>query len=328
MTGMERYTLDVMQHATNPYHLILGSRSTGSDKAAQVGHQRGWPVGRVTGPSMFAEQVGTGLYLRRHRRGIRGIHYFSITPGLVGNGTHPFSITIHDVSAWRMPETMSRGMRYMYRPLLEHTLRSPYLRGVMTVSEFSRHEIGDLFGLDANRIVVVYPSVSSIRTVSPTPVAGINEPFFLHVGTVEPRKNLAMLLAGFTSAGRSDAWLYLVGRLGWGSLGPLPVNASYLGPLGDSELAWLYQHAIALVSTSHYEGFGLPVAESLMLGCQVFLHDIPVFRELFAHNSACHFFRTEEELVDLLRIPPSTDRISYQPPETGLLDTALQTFHQ
>lgn len=327
MTGIERYTLDVIQRATNPYHLILGSQSTASDKAAQVGHQHGWLVGRVTGPRIVAEQVGTGLYLRRHRRAIRGVHYFSLAPGLLDGGSCPFSVTIHDVSAWRLPETMSPGMRYLYKPLLEQALGSRQLRGIVTVSQFSREEISAVFRIPRTRIEVVYQTTDYINRIAPEPVPGVSIPYFLHVGTIEPRKNIAMLLQSVVAARRSDTWLYLVGRQGWGAMSPLPANVGYLGSVTDGQLVWLYRHAQAVISTSHYEGAGLSMAEALACGCPVFVRDIPVYRELYYRHPNAHFFMTSSDLTDLIRREPAHIESFFTMPVAESLDDVLSRFH-
>jgi glycosyltransferase involved in cell wall biosynthesis len=86
--------------------------------------------------------------------------------------------------------------------------------------------------------------------------------YVLAVGTLEPRKNLARIAAAV------DGELRVVGARGWGGVEP-PANVTWLGPVGDGELAALYRGARCLVYASLYEGFGLPVAEALACGCPV-----------------------------------------------------------
>ncbi len=86
--------------------------------------------------------------------------------------------------------------------------------------------------------------------------------YVLAVGTLEPRKNLARIAAAV------DGELRVVGARGWGNVEP-PANVTWLGEVGDDELAALYRGARCLVYASLYEGFGIPVAEALACGCPV-----------------------------------------------------------
>ncbi len=66
----------------------------------------------------------------------------------------------------------------------------------------------------------------------------------------------------------SNGELRVVGARGWGNVEP-PANVTWLGEVGDDELASLYRGARCLVYASLYEGFGIPVAEALACGCPV-----------------------------------------------------------
>ncbi|WP_417539518.1 glycosyltransferase family 4 protein [Marinobacter sp.] len=114
---------------------------------------------------------------------------------------------------------------------------------------------------------------------------------FLMLGTVEPRKNQALVLDAFDAlwAGGSSARLVLVGREGWQvdslmqRIGQHPLRNRqlfHLANLNDSSLLYLLRHASALIYFSSDEGFGLPVLEAAMEGCPVIASDIPVLREV------------------------------------------------
>lgn len=100
--------------------------------------------------------------------------------------------------------------------------------------------------------------------------------YFLSVGTIEPRKNHALLLRAFERLTEPDAALVLVGRRGWHMqdfIEQLVAHPDYgkrifwFDDLDDGALLQLYRHCHANVLVSHYEGFGLPAAEGLALGC-------------------------------------------------------------
>jgi alpha-1,2-rhamnosyltransferase len=118
-----------------------------------------------------------------------------------------------------------------------------------------------------------------------------SRPFYLYVSTLEPRKNQAYALDAFELLWRRgiDATMVMVGRIGWQcdelmhrvrSHDEYGKRLLMFNDADDSELAWLYQHAHALLFTSIVEGFGLPIVEALQQGLPVFASDIPVFREI------------------------------------------------
>jgi glycosyltransferase involved in cell wall biosynthesis len=103
-------------------------------------------------------------------------------------------------------------------------------------------------------------------------------PYFLFVGTVEPRKNLIRTLQAFKLSGLARTHdLWLVGRQGWGEL---PESAEVKGVFNDDQLVEAYQNATATVLFSLDEGFGLPVIESLACETPVVVSRIPVFENM------------------------------------------------
>jgi alpha-1,2-rhamnosyltransferase len=114
---------------------------------------------------------------------------------------------------------------------------------------------------------------------------------YLVVGTIEPRKDCARILAAFERlwAEGSDAALMFFGRAGWRSddlIDRLRAHPERGGRLfwfeggSDAELDFAYRHAAALLFASRHEGFGLPLVEAMCRGLPVLASDIPVFREI------------------------------------------------
>jgi O-antigen biosynthesis alpha-1,2-rhamnosyltransferase len=114
---------------------------------------------------------------------------------------------------------------------------------------------------------------------------------YLIVGTIEPRKNHAMVIDTFERlwASGSSAKLLIFGRLGWRSDDlarrirrhpELGRRLLWLEAGTDSELDFAYRHATALLFPSRCEGFGLPLVEAMRYGLPVLASDIPVFREI------------------------------------------------
>ncbi len=124
-------------------------------------------------------------------------------------------------------------------------------------------------------------------------------PFFLSVGTLEPRKGYAIALDAFETlwAAGADARYVIVGKLGWKARAlrrrivthpEFRRRLFWLNDADDAELDHLYRGARAVVAASFAEGFGLPLVEALQRGAAVIASDIPVFREV-AGDAAIYF---------------------------------------
>ena len=152
----------------------------------------------------------------------------------------------------------------------------------------------------APRPIHVEPLVSPLR-VGAAEAAAINSsrPFFLVVGTIEPRKNHRLLLHAWrdlaAAMGAATPRLAIVGGRGWRTaqiaalLDRAPAMRAHvveLGSVSDARLAGLMKTCRALLMPSFEEGFGLPLVEALTLGAPVVASDIPVFREVAGEAAA------------------------------------------
>ncbi|QWC83871.1 glycosyltransferase [Nocardioidaceae bacterium] len=157
-------------------------------------------------------------------------------------------------------------------------------------------EVADFFHCD---VELVRNSVL-IDSVQPEPVQTAR-PFFLTVGTLEPRKNLSSLVKAYDESGLSkEIDLVVVGRKAWD--GPPPVGVVWMHGLSDGQLRWMFESALAFFSASLYEGFGLPVAEAAALGVPAFVSNIPAYREVGGEIVKA-FFEPQDTatMVDCLR---------------------------
>jgi len=140
---------------------------------------------------------------------------------------------------------------------------------VITPSQAVRRQTMERFHLSDDRVVAVPHAAASIFRPAPAPHAG--SPYFLYVGTLEPRKNVQMLIDVWREVRKQyPVDLILAGR----RRADLPEIASepglqLLGLTPEEELPKLYSGAIASVYPSYYEGFGLPVLEAMQCGAAV-----------------------------------------------------------
>lgn len=117
-------------------------------------------------------------------------------------------------------------------------------------------------------------------------------PPYISVGTLEPRKNYNFLLDAFDklwSNNHQNVSLCIIGKYGWKAddvveriklHSKFNISLFWFDNLNDTELAYCYKKSKALVYPSIVEGFGLPLVEALSLKCHVFASDIAVFHEM------------------------------------------------
>lgn len=182
-------------------------------------------------------------------------------------------VTVNDVAFLRHPEVFTRRGVGFHRRGLDLTRRHADV--VVTPSEFVRRELADE-GFDPDLVVVAPHGVSSPRPADPADHdallarAGVEEPFVLAVGTVEPRKNLGVLATavGRIRRRRPELSLVVAGPAGWlevtGIDGP---EVRRLGRVDEATLDALYRRAVACGIPSLYEGFGFPALEAMSRGC-------------------------------------------------------------
>jgi len=197
-------------------------------------------------------------------------------------------VVVHDATVKALPANFSWRFRTAYSLLIPLLCRRA--ARAVTVSEFSRREIGQLYRVNTKTMPVCSEGGDHITAVPADNTAierlGLTgHKFFIGVGiSINSNKNLANLVAAFTQAKLDDTFLVLTGKRESRVFGKFSeVNCTAVknvGHVSDSELRALYEHAIALVFPSRYEGFGLPPIEAMMCGCPVIVSDQPALVEV------------------------------------------------
>lgn len=191
-------------------------------------------------------------------------------------------VTIHDLSFMRMPETTEKKNLAWLTAEIQRTADNA--DAILTDSHFSAGEIHDLLGVEAERIFPVWLGLDSFPPPPPEAEAaalrrelGLERPYLLMVGTLEPRKNIPFLVEVFEAMRDFDGDLALVGGLGWKTEGilaaiensPRRERIRRLGGIRDDQLAAVYAGAAAFVYPTRYEGFGFPPLEAMARGVPV-----------------------------------------------------------
>ena len=161
-------------------------------------------------------------------------------------------------------------------------------------------------------VEVALPDVSSLP-----PDLDLSVPYFITLGTIEPRKNHRLLLDVWAQMVGPVPRLYILGRRGWAApdllsrLDALPPGGAVreLPGLSDGAVAALLAGAVALLAPSRAEGFGLPPVEAARLGTSVVASDLPVTRELLGNKAVYlppdDIYSWLETVVRLLNTPAS-----------------------
>ncbi len=195
-------------------------------------------------------------------------------------------VTIHDLGYLHFPEAHTRAQRLQLR--LTTAWSTHIADAVIAISQTTMDDLVRLAHVPAKKIAVVHHGVSSRfvptqRIDTPATHSLMQQigqnPYFLYVGTIQPRKNLVRLIEAFALATQNDPhWrLVIVGKQGWLS-GPIVQRAAefgltervlFTGYLPDANIPMLLAGATAFVFPSLYEGFGLPVLEAMAAGIPV-----------------------------------------------------------
>ena len=188
----------------------------------------------------------------------------------------PVVVTIHDLAFLDDTSRATRHGHRFFRRGMELARRHAALVVVPSRATFDECVAA---GFDEGRLRIVpwgiRASLATEDAVTKARAAhGLDRPYVLFTGTVEPRKNLPRLLAAFRSLDRDDVDLVLVGPAGWnedvgGAVRDLGPRAHALGFVSVDERNALMAGAAAFCYPSISEGFGLPVLEAMAQGTPV-----------------------------------------------------------
>ncbi len=177
---------------------------------------------------------------------------------------------IHDLVPLHFPGWVPRRTLRMHGAKYRNAARTCDL--VFANCEFTATDVTETLGIRRDRIRVAYPGVE--RIFSPAGErADLGRPYVLTVATLEPRKNLATLLAAHRLV-EGDLALAVAGPSGWGEQPGFGAEVIRLGYVARERLPALYRGAEAVVYPSRFEGFGIPVLEAMASGipCVVSSH--------------------------------------------------------
>lgn len=307
-SGIGRYTHELLRHLPRlrPDHAFtvhgVGRRWSGQpldELQLDARHTPGSQICRPTGNLLWRmvlpfrdSALGDGLSILRRQVMTRVISRTRPDVFLGTNFLGLFQrgfktvITIHDLAYRHYPEAANPYMlRLLSRHLNRHAQRAD---AVLTDSHHARRDIVEFLDVPAEKVVVAHPGVGpEFRPVEDRRNRegvrgkyGLPERFLLFVGTVEPRKNLEILVRAFDRMLCDEEVphsLVIAGGKGWRDAGIRRAiegvrdrtRVVCTGYVDDRDLPALYSLADVFVLPSLYEGFGLPVLEAMACGTPV-----------------------------------------------------------
>ena len=212
--------------------------------------------------------------------------------------------TIHDICCWDCPETMNTMSKWYFR--ISHAIAMKKCSKILTISAFSRQRIVERLGYPESKLPIIYCGIDP-KFFTPANVAdttkkySLPQCYLLSLSTLEPRKNLSLLVKAYEELlleGMELPELVLAGRKGWkmedflAGVDPKTVEKiHFTGFVDDEDLPAIYAGAKLFVFPSKYEGFGIPPLEAMAAGCPVLSSDAASLPEVL--GNAANYFESE-----------------------------------
>ena len=284
-TGTEAYAFYLIQALLEParerrHHVRLYFREAPPDGLALT---KGVEIVHIPFPRLWTH-VRLAAELRRRPPDL----FFTPAHVIPLSYAGPAVATVHDLGYHYFPEAHTRRQVAYLRWSTRHNARRS--RRVIADSEATRRDLARFYDIDPARIDVVYPGnqpglepVTDAALLAATQAKyGVQPPYLLYLGTLQPRKNLVRLVEAYAASGIPHQ-LVLAGKRGWHASSILAaVNAQppavrerilLPGFVAEADKAALISGAMALLFPSLYEGFGFPVLEAQACGTAVVCAD-------------------------------------------------------
>ena len=278
------------------HELIAALVDQGAHEYTAFYHQRG--AAHLVPPIDHLPHLTTALNVRPWRLRTALAHFAGLGMDTLFPNIDIFHATEHLLPRLKRVRSVFtlHDLIFQFDPGSHKPLNIAYLRTMMprflraanaiiTVSECSKRDAVRIYDMPPDKIRVIYEGVDPRFQ----PIAhreslfavrqkyGLPDRFILHLGTIEPRKNLPLLFEALSSSNSVQCSLFIVGKAGWltepifARLKELGVEdrVRFTGYIPDDDLPGLISAASALVMPSKYEGFGLPVLEAMACGTPV-----------------------------------------------------------
>ncbi len=261
---------------------------------------------------LFWDWIQLPLAIKKEK--IEVMHYFkaALSPW---KATKRQIVTIYDIIPLLYPETQTFIQRFYWKIQLPLAAKKSDL--VITISENSKNDIVSRFDVPKEKVVVTPLAADERFQVMNNPQAlrkvkekyHLPEKFFLYLGTLEPRKNVPLVIKALAKLKKKDRIkLVIAGKKGWkyqeifdlvDKLG-LKNDVVFTGFVAEKDLPALYNLAFAFIFPSLYEGFGLPPLEAMACGCPVIASNTSSLPEVVKDAGILINPQKEDELYEAM----------------------------
>ena len=229
-----------------------------------------WPVARI----LWEQFVLPKIVVRDRLDLLHGMAFVAPILSVV-----PTIVTVYDLSFLRFPRRINRANR-LYLSLFTR-ISCIKARRIIAISEHTKQDLVSLLGVKKNKVDVIYPGLDrKFKRASEKSVTqfrerrGLPERFIFYLGTIEPRKNLSVLIHAYNKIRPKNVKLICAGDKGWlykevfQIVEELHLGREVIFPgfVPQDELTLWYSACSVFVYPSAYEGFGLPVLEAMACG--------------------------------------------------------------
>jgi glycosyltransferase involved in cell wall biosynthesis len=226
---------------------------------------------------LWESQLGFRLQVRRAK-----IDLLHVLGGATPVGyNHQYVLTVHDLAIYRHPEWFPDGQWFSLN--LAYPMAVKLAKRIIVPSTATKADLIKLFRVKERKITVIPHGVVAPANGTGQMANGTGKRYILHVGTIEPRKNLTTLVRAFREMIDSepelrDVELFLAGSAGWKTDEAMDeirktqcegYRITLMGRVTEEEKWKLLAGAACLAFPTFYEGFGLPVLEAMAAGTPV-----------------------------------------------------------
>jgi len=236
----------------------------------------------------------------------------------------PQVVTIHDLAYLYFEKDFLKKDLYQLKNWTKYSVNQA--RKIIAVSKTTKKDLIKSYEIPEDKIEVIYngascchPERGAKRRVEGSKNKLKIKNFLLFVGTLQPRKNLAVLIDAFDKFLKinKDFKLAIVGKKGWlyeeifqkVKEMKLGRKVIFTGHVPEKQLAWFYKNAFCLIMPSLYEGFGIPLLEAMSFDCPVIASFSSSLPEVGA--DACLYFdpKSPDELLEKLKLLKDSNQL-------------------
>lgn len=241
------------------------------------------------------------------------------------------ALTIHDLSTLEHPEWFNKSFAAWYRLFLP--ILAKRSRVVFTPSDYVKHKVEKQFGI---RNVIVTPNAVNLSRFHPDAkqeALTLPKRYILFVGSLQPRKNLQLLLQAWHTIKEEldDLWLLVAGD-GGSVFKQIEFVADerirFLGYVSDTDLPGLYAHATLFVLPSLDEGFGLPALEAMACGTPVIVSNAGALPEVVEDAGLIFEVANVDHLIGAIREILCDNKMRLMLREKGLARAKTYSWQQ